>query len=139
MLIKIINNGKDILETNYFDTDHAKNDFVYLSLNAGYARLLLPEGLNVYLDDIKTAKYVIISQGTWANKNRQGIEILFEDDSDSPFSIHLTTEQCDRSFTDKDDKKEFEFKVYTKDGEVFNCNAKFRVVDIIPNLKPWNE
>lgn len=137
MLIKIINDGKKIKDTNYFDTEHAKNDFVYFSFNAGCARLLLPDGLKNYLNDIKTAKYVIISLGNWQDHNRQGIELLFEDGSDSPFSIHLATEQCDRTLTQKDDKKEFDFKIYTRDGEIFSCTAKFRLVDSIPNLTQW--
>jgi hypothetical protein len=42
-LITITNNGPEIEKTNYFDTNCAKEGKLYLSWNAGAARLLIPE------------------------------------------------------------------------------------------------
>jgi hypothetical protein len=137
MFITITNSAKEIKETNYFDTPHAKQNLIFLSINANCARLLLPDGLTDFLDEMRTGKYVILSSGIYKNKN--AIEILFEDDSDSPFSIHIEAKQCDRILPKQDDGIELEFKVYTREGEKLNLPAKFRMVDKLPCLKAWGK
>lgn len=42
-MITISNDGQKIVSTNYWDTEHAKRGFLYLSWNAGAGRLLLPD------------------------------------------------------------------------------------------------
>ncbi|MDX9788933.1 MAG: hypothetical protein RBT11_19320 [Desulfobacterales bacterium] len=39
-LIQISNDGPEILSTNYWETEHAKKGFLYMSINAGAFRLL---------------------------------------------------------------------------------------------------
>lgn len=92
-LITIANSGKDIVETNYFDTDHAKNGFVYLSCNAGDIRLLLPDEAANMLCEIDAATSVTIEPSISITGC---IDIVFEDGTSSPFSITVSKQMIDR-------------------------------------------
>ena len=49
------------------------------------------------------AREVIVSRGPWvAQGRRDAVELLCEDDSDSPFCLHLVAEQCDRLLPETD-------------------------------------
>ena len=43
-MLKIENNGPEIISPNYWDSDYAKKGYVYLSVNAGAFRLRGPCG-----------------------------------------------------------------------------------------------
>ena len=132
------NDGKAIAETNYWDSERAQKGFCYLSWNAGAGRLLLPDSQTVFLKDMQTAKFVIVSRGPWdAQGGRDGLEILFEDNSDSPFSLHLSTESTDRLLPDTEQGSGFVITVWTRDGEQLCLPGKYRRVKKIPCLQPW--
>ena len=136
-LITISNNGQAIAETNYFDTEHARRGYFYLSTNAGCTRLLVPDSQIAAIPEFKTAKYVILSRGPWPDQGRpEGIELLFEDFSDSPYAIHMLPEQCDML---PDGKGKWMFAVWTREGRQFKCPLKIRKVDEIPFLKKWKK
>lgn len=142
-LITIKNNGPDIESTNYWDTEHAARGFVYLTVNAGAYRLLLPELYLSALVDMMQAKYVVISRGPWPDKGKaDALEIMFEDDSDSPYAIHIVPEQCDRLPGNQDTNKERPFTVWARDGETGAKKALelpcwFRMVKRIPLMKGY--
>lgn len=97
-LLTITNNGPALVETNYWQSEFALKGLLYLSFNAGAARLLVPGQLEQqYFHEIKTAKKVVIRHG----KSAVGFplwEIEFDDGSDSPFVVHLSDGQADRRF-----------------------------------------
>lgn len=136
-LIEFRNNGQEILQTNYWKTEHAKKGLVYLSWNAGAARLLVPKKIKSMLKEIKDSKYVIISRGNWAEYDRDGIEILFEDNSDSPYCLHITTDQTDRLLPETDQGGGFVVAIWTEEGKKYQFKGKYREVDVIPFAQPW--
>src|SRR5438034_971361 len=115
MLIQISNNGKELKYTNYWDMDHAKQGFFYLSWNAGAARLLVPASQESQIEEMSSAKYVIISKGKLSGKD--ALELMFEDDSDAPFCLYLDQAQTDRNLPAKDQGSGFDFCVWTQEGK----------------------
>lgn len=67
MLI-IENQGQAIARTNYWDSDHAKAGYFFLSWNAGAGRLLMPDSQKAALAEMRSAKYVIVSRGPWTDQ-----------------------------------------------------------------------
>lgn len=138
MMLKISNKGQAIIETDYWDSDHAKAGFCFLSWNAGAARLLVPDSMKNHVQEMRDAKYVIISRGPWPEHGgREALELLFEDDSDTPYCMHLVSEQADRMIPEGDQGGGFVVTVWTSGGEKLRLPGKYRVVDKIPCLDPW--
>ena len=138
-LITIGNNGQAIAKTNYWDMPNAKKGCFYLSWNASAARLLVPEFQKAAIAEMKTAKEIIISRGIWHPHGRAALELLFEDYTNSPFSIHIVTEQCDRLIPETDQGSGFVVAIWTKEGKQFECPGKYRTVDKLPCLAAWTE
>ncbi len=135
-MIKIVNDGQRIVETNYFDHPNAMGGLFFVSWNAGACRLLVPDSMRADLHDMQTAKYVIISSGKWSGKGN-ALEILFEDDSDCPYVINLQIEQTDRSIPDTDQGGGLVFTAWDRHGERLQLPGKYRCVDRLPCLLPW--
>ncbi len=66
----IDNKGQDIVSTNYFESEHASKGKVYMSVNAGAFRLLLPDSQMQLLEEMATGKEVIISMGKWPEASK---------------------------------------------------------------------
>lgn len=133
------NRGQKLVETNYWTSEYAKNGLVYVSVNAGAARLLLPRAMEANLPDILCAKEVVISfAGQFDPLRESSIEIMFDDGTESPFCLFISRGQCDR-WESVSAAESIDFSVWTeKGGEVFACEAKVRKVLRIPCLLPWH-
>ena len=137
-MLEIRNQGQAITSTNYWDSDHAKAGYFYLSWNAGAARLLIPDNQKVALREMKTAHEVIISRGPWSDQGgRDALELLFEDGSDNPYSLLLVAEQCDRLIPATDQGGGFVVTAWTRGGVKGRWPGKYRVVPALPCLEPW--
>ncbi len=141
MNLRIQSNGSEIESTNYFETDLARRGGMYLSINAGAFRLLLPAGAESMLADMQTATDVVVSRGKFNKFNGQdALEILFDDYSDSPFSIHLGQNQIDRLPPVQDTERKWTLSVWVKGPRcVYRAVCFFRVVPTLPYLKPVGE
>ena len=60
----IENEGQAVARTDYRQAVQAQAGYVYLSWNAGAARLLVPDAAKHLLREMRGAEYVIISKGT---------------------------------------------------------------------------
>lgn len=96
-MITITNNGPLIKRTNYWNSQYAKWGAIYLSLNAGAWRILVPPAqAAAMLAEMRTGKEVIFSRGPWPEQNRaDALEVMFDDGSDGPFALHIGQEQWD--------------------------------------------
>jgi hypothetical protein len=133
----IENQGKLIAETNFWSSDFNANGKVFLSINAGCARLLIPDVLKARLvAEIQTAKYAILSRTPiQPQAGRISLQILFEDDSGNPYSIQLTHESTDRMPSVDDAGRIFSFYAYTRGDpplKVFESDLYFNVVQSLP-------
>ncbi len=136
MLIQ--NDGPRILATDYWQSEHALHGYYHLSINAGAFRLLVPQSRLPDVQEFRTAREVVISRGPWpAQGKRDGIEVMFEDDSDAPYALHLVVEQLDRLPADSDQGREFRFLVYGPGCELLlELPAYYRRAGRLPCLEP---
>lgn len=134
-VLSVANDGQALASTNYWDGKPAAQGLCFLTWNAGAARLLVPDDQVAWLADMRTAKYVILSSGPWPEQGgREGLELLFEDHSDSPFVLHLSAEQTDRALSGK---VEFPLTVWTRAGLQLSLSGRYRRVARIPCLQEW--
>lgn len=140
-MIEITNDGAAITYTNYFETRQAAEGFFYLSYNAGAVRLRVPDSRKSMLSDMRTGHYVIVSAGPWPDRQgRDGLELLFEDGSDSPFCLHLSAhEKSDRLLPETDQGGGFVVTAWEREGKVAEWPGKYRRVRCIPCYEPWRE
>lgn len=137
-MLTIENRGQAIAKTNYWDSDHAQAGYLYLTWNAGASRLLIPDSQKPMLREMKSAREVIVSRGPWsAQGGRDALELLWEDDSDAPFCLHLVAEQTDRLLPDTDQGGGFVITAWTRGGLKQRWPGRYRTVDQIPCLQPW--
>ena len=141
-IVSITNDGPKIIETNYWESEHAKYGFLYMSINAGCYRLLIPKFREDYLKEIATAKDVVISRGPAPNlqpPRSDYFEIMFDDHTDTPFIINVGVEQWDRVPTDADQGWKGKMHIYfdrSKEPVMEFYNLFFRRVKKIPCMKP---
>lgn len=137
-MLQISNNGPAILFSNYWDSEYARKGMVYLSWNAGTGRLMLPDSYCHILAELKSADFVIVSRGPWPEARKpEAYELLFEDHSNSPFTLHIGSEQTDRLLPKSESGREFNFAVWTRDGLQLELKGRYRVVKQIPDLSAW--
>lgn len=139
MVLQIENREGDILSSNFWDSEYAKRGAFFLSINAGAARLLIPDNRISEVKEMETGKLVILSRGPWPEgRKKEAIEILFEDYSEASYSMHLGSEQVDRLLPPSDNGKDIIFSAWTRGAvKLFERPGKFRTVRRLPWLKPW--
>ena len=137
--IEIGNEGGELVSTNYWNSAMAKAGLLYLSWNAGVARILLPDNCKKMQREIKTGKYCIISQGPQIERNRSAstIELLFEDHTDSPFSVQMGAGQVDRRVDCTKPQDGFNVTVWSRNGKQHSMPGKLRKATQLPCLLPW--
>jgi hypothetical protein len=142
-LITVKNDGQKLIDTNYWQTEHCKAGYAYMTLNAGAYRLLVPPVNHKWLDEIRTAKEVVISRGAWPQANKkEAFEVMFEDFTDNPFAIYMDQVQWDRlpAKSDKGWKGELHIYIEASPVPAFVLDRVFyRVVKEIPCLKKAGE
>lgn len=141
--LRIVNAGPLITATNYWQTTMARSGKFYLSLNAGAFRLLLPPQHGGALREMRTAHTGIVSRGPYPDLRLQdALEILFDDGSESPFSLHLAPGAIDRMPLDTDTAQPWTLSVWVhRVGETatqaLTLPCYYRRVRRLPDMRPW--
>jgi len=145
-LIFIFNHGPAVTSTDYFDTQRAQQGYFFASWNAGALRLLVPDNQLAAVAEMATAKNVAITRGRMAG--REAYEILFDDETDTPFALTIDAENSDRHVGQESHGRHLDVHVYTRDGSAGVWPGRFRVaalpclqpIDWLPKLKPrWRQ
>jgi hypothetical protein len=136
-LLSICNSGQDISDTNFWDSEIASRGFTFLSWNAGAARLMVPDRLIPYVCEMDTGSYCVISEQTQGSSGLIALELLFEDGTAAPFSLHISSDQTDRLNPCKNRDEGFVVSVWTRNGKEFQMPGKYRKVKKLPCLAPW--
>lgn len=142
-MLVIENHGPIILSSNFWGSEMDRAGRLYLSINAGAVRLLLPSGWEPMLDEMRTGKEVIFSRGPWAKgpgRGEDSLELLFEDGTDSPYAVHFGVAQADRLPLDEDAGRELVFAAWTaprrgKPHKGLERPLWYRRVEAVPCLK----
>ncbi len=142
MIITIVNHGPLVLGTNYWQSELAQAGKYYVSVNAGAIRLLVPTQLRDAIDDMRAARYAIISRGPWpAMSLPDAVELLFEDESDQPFALHLSPQSFDLLPARPEPGREWVLSIWDeKKGRPHKAVERpcyWRQVPRLPWLRPW--
>ncbi len=144
-MIVVENNGAEIASTDFFKSELARGGYIYVTVNAGCLRLLIPAAADkkkFSIKEMKTGKVALVSRGLMQSRDgsRDVFEILFEDYTDNPFVIFFGVEQIDIAPGGEDvpgEPPKWKLAVYTERGKEFEIPARFRKVTSIPFLKEW--
>lgn len=138
------NDGEQLVGTNYFDTPPAKAGYPFVSINAAAFRVLVPPSCEAWIDEMRRSEYLIATQGLWrpspGESPREAIELLFEDQSDSPFVMYVVAEQVDRMPSRRDSgRADLHALVYTAGPTLaLRMPARFRTHASLPYCRPWS-
>lgn len=143
-MLTVSNHGPLITSTNFWGSDHEQAGKVFCSVNAGAIRLLLPRSLANLIGEWRTSKYVILSRGPWpAERQTDAAELLFEDGSDAPFSIHLTPNSFDALPAEPPAGQEWVLSAWVlkkdKPHKALERPCKWRRSNGLPDLSPWSD
>lgn len=139
-ILEITNHGPLITGSNYWQSEMAANGMLYLSVNAGAFRLLVPSVHRAVISDMrKGAKYAVLSflpLEKWQD-GQYCAEWMIEDGSADPWSCHLSPGQVDRCPTSDDVAKPWIASVWDlKKGRPHKCLERLAHCQIVPSL-PW--
>jgi hypothetical protein len=145
MLLTIANHGPEILRTNFFDLPEAKLGKLFVTVNAGAFRLLVPRTKEAELAEMVTATYCVVSRGPMeALGLADAFEILFDDGSETPYAIHLSTDCFDRLPLAQDGEREWILSAWWngphgRPHKAFERPCWYRIVPRLPWMKPYPE
>jgi len=131
------NKGPDIIETNYFESRQAKEGVLFFSPNARAIRILVP-GISEksIIPEMQTAKIVVFTKGIIPEYNQTGMDIMFEDYSETPFGILTGTNQWMLLPDDSWGEKQFICTAWTKEGKILERPGFYRKAKTIPYRYP---
>jgi len=137
--LRIENDGPDIVETNYWKTEWNDRGIIALSLNARTFRILLPDSMADQVADMQTGKEIIISKGK--HRGKLAYEILFDDGTNSPYSLLLDGQQMIGPHPADDQAgREVRLSVWIRGPRrILDAPARFRIVSKLPCLRPWSQ
>jgi hypothetical protein len=141
-VIVVSNHGPLILSSNFWESEYAAAGKLYVSVNAGTIRILVPQSNRELIAECRKAKYAILSRGPWpAAGLPEAVEILLEDGSDSPYSLHLSPTSFDQLPAEPPEGREWLLTIWTlKSGRAHKSVERichWRRVASLPWLKPW--
>ena len=137
MCISIKNDGPELVETNFWDIEIGKRHCAY-SMNAGCLRVLIPIEKEHLITEMTACDYAIVSTIANPKLGKLGIEILFEDHSESPFCLHLCPGSGIGFYPEAGIKPvEKSLSLWIKGPEkVAMMRAYFRKVPRLPYMRP---
>jgi hypothetical protein len=143
--LRIENNGPDITSTNFWQTELARTGKFYLSTNAGAFRVLVPPQHLGAVRDMRSAHTVVVSRGPMTLEGHalpDALELLFDDSSDDPWVLHLSSGQVDRMPLETDSAEAWPCTVWVhlvgeRCRQALTKPAYYRRVRRLPDLRPW--
>ncbi len=136
------NHGPLIVSSTYWGSEMEQAGKLYVSVNAGAVRVLVPAKRRALIAECRGSKYVVLSRGPWpAAGLADAAEILFEDGTDTPYALHLSPESFDLLPDEPPAGREWVLALWTakkgKPHKSLERRCFWRRVLEIPWLKPW--
>lgn len=139
-IISIRNEGQEVAETSFWRSEHARAGFFLLSIGGGAARLLIPKEHEGSIPDmVNGVRHVVISmlRRDQASPRKAFAEIMFEDGTETPFSLQLSAGQLDNCTLPENVGKEYVFTAWVeRDGGPHKAISHKLYVQVVPRL-PW--
>lgn len=139
-IIRVMNHGQLITATDYWESQYAADGKLIVSPNAGAIRCLLPPVLSPVIGELRSgAEYAIVSRGPW--HGQEGLEIFWEDHTDSPHVWHLTAASC-LMLPGDPGPSEWVITCWVerrgRPHKALERPCHWRRVDRLPCLQPWH-
>ncbi len=115
------NAGPELVETNYWQSEHAQKGLIYVTGNAGTLRMLLPPPVEHYLDEMGAVKHVTIE--TSLQFPGRCLDFVFDDGTETPFFIAVDKKQIDR---DLKTGEACQLVIYTERGRQCEYDATIK-------------
>jgi len=125
-LISVETSKGEVVKTNFFQSSYNQHGLFYLSYCDKCFQLFIP---SKYLSEIKefnTGKYVVITTGFHNEIGREMVELLFEDYSSTPYSLHLSLTQLTYRLGSDFNGLKFKLNGYCETGKVIEMDAYVR-------------
>jgi hypothetical protein len=91
-----MNDGPLIVSSTYWGSEYDRAGKVFVSVNDGTIRVLVPTSMHQLALECRGAAYAILSRGSWQEKHlTDAVEILWEDFTNSPYAVHLAPTSFD--------------------------------------------
>jgi hypothetical protein len=142
-VIWLKNAGARITDTNYWGSELEQRGLVFVSVNAGHIRLLIPRSTSKEVKGMKRGcRFCVLSRGPWIAAGLtlpEAVEILFEDGSNSPYALHLSPELFDVLPSAPESGKRWRLSIWTYQGrprKIFQTTCYWRRAPMLPWLKP---
>jgi hypothetical protein len=136
------NHGPLILSSTYWGSELERAGKLFVSVNGGAIRILMPASARSMIEDMRGSQYAVLSRGPWpAMKLPEAVEIMFEDGSDNPFALHLSPESFGLLPAEPPQGREWIVSIWDlKKGRPHKSLERichWRRVPEIPYLKAW--
>jgi hypothetical protein len=136
------NHGPLIVSSTFWGSDLDRAGKIYVSVNAGAVRVLLPASARPLVNELRAAEYAILSRGPWPEVGAaEAVEILWEDHTDSPFAWQLTAASFDLLPGEPDAGREWVISLWDvkkdRPHKALERPCRWRRVAKLPWLKPW--
>ena len=133
--------GQLIVSSTYWGSGYETAGKVFVSVNAGAIRVMVPDAMGDAVNKWRAAKYAILSRGPWPELSLpEAVEILWEDRSDNPDAIHLWPEQFDHLPSAPPTGRDWLITVWQliegKPHKTLERTCYWRRVDSLPWLQP---
>lgn len=141
-MITITNHGPLIASTNYWELAIEEAGKLFVSVNAGVIRVLVPRVHRRIIQEMRAARNCVLSRGPWPEMRLDdAVEILWDDGSDNPFAMHLSPESFDLLPGEPEPGREWIITAWDcKKGRPHKAVERvchWRRVDAIPCMRPW--
>jgi hypothetical protein len=109
-VLTFVNDGPLLVATDYWQSETAAAGKLYVSINAGCFRLLVPKSQHAVISDMRPkAKHIVVSmlpRDKWVDRE-YCLEWMVEDGSNTPWACHLSPGAVDRAPNHEDVGKEW--------------------------------
>jgi len=137
-VITIKNSGQNIVDTDYFGSEMEKMGKFVVSCSNGAIRMLWPRSRGSEIQEMMTGEEIIVTRGIL--QNNDGLEILFDDGSDSPYAIQMMGSSIAGSFPEDPGQGQWKLTVWEwVNGGLNMVLSKptfWRKGTVLPDLRP---
>lgn len=149
--IFVRNDGKRLVSSTYWSSPLAQRNFVFVSINAGALRVLLPRDVDQeLLRAARTSREVLVTRVSGALEHLAhfdpsfALELLWEDDSDAPYSLCVGLTQLDRLPPTSEAGRALEVSLwdigpYGQPRMLHQLPGRFRVAAQVPYMQRWGK
>lgn len=93
-MLVVQSKGKELIYTNYWESEMAHAGYFFVTANAGCLRVLVPQMHEESIEEMRTGKRVLIEPSIY--EPRVALDFVFDDGTETPFTVSISKEMMDR-------------------------------------------